>query len=424
MTEQLLQYIWQLRYFNRHELRTSDGENLTIIFPGNLNRNQGPDFLNAKIKVGDTTWAGSIEIHVNSSQWAEHKHSADPNYDNVILHVVWNNDVSLNLSFPVLELQSRVSGLLLARYEEWMYSKSFIPCENSFRMVEPLTWLFWKERLVVERIQQKTVPIRLMLEQNHHHWEETFWRMLAANFGLKVNGDAFSELAASLPLNLLGRHRENLKQLEALLFGQAGLLEDDHVESYPSELKREYEFLAAKYKLNPVKIPVHFLRMRPNNFPTVRLAQLAMLLHQTDKLFAFCRVAGSPVQVLKVLQVGTSFYWEDHFVFGQRSASIPKTLGSTMANFILINTVIPMLFLYGQYHGVQSIKDKSLEWLAMLKPETNVIINGYTKLGMVNSNAADSQALLHLKKHYCDQRRCIECALGNSLLKNPMPNGS
>ncbi len=417
MTERLLQYIWQFQYFNKNELATSEGERLSILNPGTLNTNQGPDFLNARILVNDTIWVGNIELHVHSSQWHDHQHSKDSNYKNVILHVVWMNDVALNLPFPALELQAKISNLLLSRYQELMETKSFIPCEKMIHQVEPIVWISWKERLMIERLQQKAINIAGYLAQNQYHWEETFWWLIARNFGVTVNSDAFEKIARSLPLNILAKHKNQIHQTEAILFGQAGLLENDFQEDYPILLKKEYLFFKKKYKLQSAQIPLHFLRMRPSNFPTVRLAQLSMLIHNSIHLFSTIKEASHLKDVKKLLAVTANDYWHYHYRFDEPTKKREKNLGTQMVDTLIINTVLPLLFAYGQHHKEQVFKDKALSWLEQLNAEKNKITHGFTRLGIENKNALDSQALIQLKHRYCDEKRCLECAVGNKLLR-------
>ncbi len=419
MTERLLQYIWQFQYFNKNELATAEGESLQITHPGNFNTNQGPDFLDAKIKIGKTTWAGSIELHINTSDWKNHKHSGDKNYKNVILHVVWQHDVDLKLPFPTLVLQDKVLKLLLKKYDELMNGQGFIPCEKSIGQVNEITWLSWKERLLVERLQHKSQIVFEYLAKNNNHWEETFWWMIAKNFGAKVNIEAFEKIAQSIPINALAKHKSQIHQVEALLFGQAGLLAGKFAEDYPTLLQREYQLYKSKYNLQPVHAQLFFLRMRPANFPTVRLAQLAMLVHTSLHLFSKIKEAGSVKEIKELLNVTANDYWHYHYMFEEASAFKKKTLGNQMIENILINTVVPVLFAYGLYHNENKYKDKALQWLEKITAEKNAITKGFVLLGVENNNAFDSQALIQLKNEYCNKKKCLDCAVGNKLLKAP-----
>ncbi len=423
MTERLLQYIWQLQYYNKNELATSEGETLSILHAGNINTNQGPDFLDARIKVNATTWSGSIELHIKSSDWKNHKHSSDPNYNNVILHVVWMDDTELNLPFPVLELQPKVSKLLLARYDELMNAKSFIPCEKMIHQAPPIVWIGWKERLLIERLQKKAGNIFSNLAQNNNHWEETFWWLIASNFGATVNSDAFEKIAHSLPLGILAKHKNQLHQTEALLFGQAGLLNGEFIEDYPIMLQKEYVFYKNKYRLQSIQIPLHFLRMRPSNFPTIRLAQLAMLVHQSVHLFSIIKETVLLKDIRKLLSLTANDYWHYHYTFDEPTGFKEKKLGGQMTDTIIINTIVPILFSYGLHHKEQVYKDRALQWLEEIRAEKNSVTNGYSRLGIDNKNAFDSQAFIQLKHFYCDEKRCLECAIGNKLLRPGISEG-
>ncbi|MEO6668047.1 MAG: DUF2851 family protein [Ferruginibacter sp.] len=417
MTERLLQYIWQFQYFNTNNLQTKQLQDLQIIFPGNSNPNQGPDFLNGKIKIDNTTWAGSIELHINSGDWKLHNHSNDKNYNNVILHVVWKDDVDLQLPFPTLELHNKVSKILLKKYEELVHSQYFIPCENHLQEINELVLAKWKESLLVQRLQQKAVYIESLLKKNNQHWEECFWWMLARNLGTKINSDAFEKMAQSISLKILGKHKNQLIQLEALLLGQAGLLTENFDEDYPIMLKKEFRFLQNKYKLKEAYYPLYFLRMRPANFPTIRLAQLAMLIHESSNLFDTIREIQNCTDAENLFKVTANDYWHYHYIFDETSAFKRKSIGKEMIRNILINTVIPMLYAYGYFNNKESFKTKALNWMEQLSPEKNNITKGFETLNIKNKSAFDSQALIHLKHEYCDHKRCLECAIGNNILK-------
>ncbi len=417
MTERLLQFIWQFQYYNKNELVTTGGEQLQVIHPGQHNTNQGPDFLDAKIRMGKTTWAGTVELHHKTTDWVKHQHQRDKNYNNVILHVVWENDKSRN-RIPVLELGNRVPKLLLQRYEELMNASSFIPCERSVHQVRDIIWKSWKERLLAERLMRKAGIVETYLRENNYHWEETFWWLLTRNFGIRINADAFEAIARSIPLKILAKHKEQIHQLEALLFGQAGLLKGKFKEDYPRMLQKEYEFLKRKYRFKSSALPVHFLRMRPDNFPTVRLAQLAMLVSGSSHLFSRIREARSLKDVREWFDVTANDYWHYHYRFNAASSFRKKKPGDQMINNIIINTLVPVLFAYGNYNRDQKCKDRALEWLEKTSAENNTITRGFQQIGIENKNAFDSQALIELKNEYCNKKGCIDCAIGNYLLKN------
>ncbi|MFT3823732.1 MAG: DUF2851 family protein [Chitinophagaceae bacterium] len=418
ITERLLQFIWQFQYFNKNGLCTSAGEPLKIIHGGIFNTSQGPDFVEARIHTGNTLWAGQIELHLQTSLWYQHKHHQDEHYRNVILHVVWEHNTNdLPGNIPVLSLQDRVSKVLLQQYEQWMNAPASIPCSEQLMQIKRIVWLTWKERLLVERMQRKSELVFSYLEQNNHHWEETFWWLLARNFGIKVNADAFEAIARSLPVTLLAKHKKQLQQLEALLLGQAGLLEQRSEDKYVIMLQREYHFYQKKYSLQHTGPGVLFLRMRPGNFPPVRLAQLAMLVHQSEHLFSKIKETRSIQDVKSLLNVTAGDFWHYHYTLENTSAYKPKKLGDAMTDNIIINTIVPVLFAYGHLHNDEVFKERALRWLEALAPENNTITASFTKLGCTNQNAFDSQALIELKNNYCNTRRCLDCAAGNAILK-------
>ncbi len=417
MTEKLLQYIWQFQHFNRDGLVTDKSEVIQVIHPGQLNHNQGPDFLDARIKIGNTILAGSVELHLKTSDWHKHNHSNDINYKNVILHVVYKNDEPRATILPLLELESRISNLLLQKYEQLMVNNNFIACSNSISGVKELTWIAWKDRLLAERLTRKSKKVFEFLEQTNYHWEETFWWLLAGNFGIKVNTDAFEELAKSIPINILTKNKTQIHQVEALLFGQANLLNSVFKDDYLQLLQKEYEFLKKKYNLKPIHTPVHFLRMRPGNFPTVRLAQLSMLVCNSSHLFSKILEATAISEIIHLLSITANDYWHYHYQLDEISDYKPKKLGENMINNVIINTVVPMLFAYGMHHKNEEYKNKALQWMSQLRAETNTITAGFKNIQLQNKNAFDSQCYIELKTQYCDSKRCLECAVGNGILK-------
>jgi len=421
MTERLLQFIWQFQYYNKNELTTIANEPVQIISHGVFNYNQGPDFTNAKVKIADTVWAGSIELHIKTSNWDKHKHEGDKNYNNVVLHVVWEHDHKARQvpNVPVLELKSRISKILLQRYEGLMNNSSFIPCEESINIVKEITWHSWKERLLAERLFRKSTIVDQFLQESNYHWEESFWWLLARNFGIKVNASSFEAVAKSVSTIILAKHKNQIHQLEALLFGQAGLLEGSFVEDYPKLLQREYRFLQTKYKLKPVHEPVYFLRMRPGNFPTIRLAQLATLINQSSHLFSRIKEAGSMKEIRNRFGLPANDYWHYHYRFDEESSFKKKNIGNRMIDNIIINTIVPVLFAYGNYNNDTRYKLKALAWLEETDAEKNTITKGFELIHIENKNAYDSQALIELKNEYCDNRKCLDCAVGNYLLKKP-----
>lgn len=417
MTEQLLQYIWRFQYYNKSSLLTEAGERLQIIHPGTYNNNQGPDFLNAKIKIDNTIWAGSIELHLKTSHWQSHGHDGDENYSNVILHVVFDNDGVQN-KLPILSLKDKIAGSLLHRYRHLMESRQFIACQNIVQSVSALTIASFTERLIAERLTRKSKIVFEYLQQNQQHWEESFWWLLAKNFGTKVNADAFEAIAKSISINILARHKNQVIQLEAILLGQAGLLQQPLEDAYAVLLQKEYQFLSAKYNLKPIAFPVHFLRMRPGNFPTVRLAQLAALVSQSAHLFSKIVEEPSLQKVKQWFTVEANDFWHYHYRLTDASVFKKKNLGADMIDNIIINTIVPVLFAYGLAHNNQAMQDKSLLWLQQTSAENNTIIKGFKSLDFHIPSAFHSQALIELYNNYCEPKKCLQCSIGNSLLKN------
>lgn len=418
MTERLLQYLWQFQYYNKQSSILDNGDTFQVIHPGRYNTNQGPDFLEAKIKIEDTLWVGHVELHLRTSDWFRHAHHFDRIYDNVVLHVVWENDLpESDTRIPVFSLQSKVPLMLLEQYEHWMKNGGFIACGNQLRDVSRIIWISWRERLLAERMQRKSAAVFSFLLQSNQHWDETFWWLLARNFGAVLNFEPFEAMAKSLPLNLLARYRNKLPVLEALLLGQCGLLEGEFSAEYPAMLQREYLHIKTKFQLQPVRQSVHFLRTRPVNFPTIRLAQLAKLIHGSTHLFAYIKDTVQLNDVRNWLAVTASEFWDHHYTFHKSSAYRCKKLGNQMIDTLIINTVVPVLFAYGSLHNEEQYKNRALNWLDELEPEMNAITSGYADLGIVNKSACDSQALLELKSRYCDPRKCLDCAVGNALLK-------
>lgn len=421
LTERLLQFIWQFQYFNTTSLFTTAGEVLQVLQAGAFNTNQGPDFSGAKVKIGDTIWAGNIELHILASDWLKHQHQTDERYQNVILHVVWENDKDItdrnrNI-IPTLVLAPLVSKLMLTHYEKLMHSEGFVPCQAYLPVLSKLGWENWLERMLVERLQKRSALIFQKLEQNQNHWESVFWQVLARNFGVPVNSDAFESIAQSIPVSILAKQKNSVQQLEALFLGQSGLLEKENKDPYVLLLQREYSFVKNKYGLNTAAVKPIFLRMRPANFPTVRLAQLAMLIHQSEHLFSKMLEAKNSDEMIRSLNVTANDFWHYHYQLEQATDYKPKVLGDQMVENIVINTVVPVIFAYGLYHNNQVYKDKALEWLMQLQAEKNRVIRSWNSFGVLSENALLTQGLLELKKHYCDMRKCLDCAVGNKVLK-------
>lgn len=422
MQEDLLHFAWRLKRFNLSDLHTTDGQSIDILQFGEINRHAGPDFLNARIRIGNTLWAGNIEMHLKASDWDVHRHGEDRSYDNVVLHVVLEEDRTITRpsgeKIPCLELKKRIPNRVSRIYKSLLNNEYWIPCQHQFFYVTPGIKQLWLDRLLVERLESKTEHMLRQLEINKYDWELTFYQLLARNFGMKVNSDVFEQLARSLPLPVLQGYKNRLFQLEALLFGQAGMLEADFSDEYPRKLQKEYLFLKHKHHLSP--IPGHqwkFLRMRPANFPTIRIAQFAMLIHQSTHLFSKMLAAENIVELEHMFALKISNYWRDHYTFGKSSKSRQKTLGKTAIHLLVINTIAPLLFLYGSWKKEEKFKDRALQLLEELPAEKNHVIEQWKTLGLHIDSAYTSQALLQLKHHYCDQKACLQCAVGSALLK-------
>ena len=422
MREDLLHFVWRTQRFVFDDLVTTTGEVVEIEHLGNHNVNAGPDFLSAKVRIGDTLWAGNVEMHLKSSDWIKHEHSDDSAYDTVILHVVLEEDIPVfrknGSRIPCIELKKRISEKLSKTYLKLINSEYWIACQHHFNDVSDLKKMLWLDRVLVERLKKKTEIIEALLKENNYHWEEVFYRILARNFGVKVNSDAFEQLARVTPISYLAKHKNNLFQLEALLFGQSGLLSGALEEDYPIRLKKEYDFLKKKYKLSPLSEQQwKFMRMRPANFPTVRIAQFAQLVCQSVHLFSKVLEIKTIEEFERLFSVEPSPYWLTHYLFDKESPKRSKKLGKTAIHLIIINTIVPFLFLYGNTRNEEAYKQTAFRLLEALKPEKNSIINGWRKLGMEPQSAYQTQALIHLKNEYCNRKKCLECSIGAAILK-------
>lgn len=423
-SEDLLHYIWKFRLYNAANLFTVNGEVLQIISPGIHHHHAGPDFQNAKVKIGETLWAGNVEIHILASDWMRHEHQFDAAYNNVILHVVYKNDLEIvnqaGFVMPVLVLEDRVSDELLRRYQNLMFTnQENFPCEKIINRVDGFTLQNWLDRMLAERLEEKSVHVIQLLKLLNGDWEEVFYQLLASNFGFKINALPFELLAKSLPLSILSKYRFNLMQTEALLFGQAGFLNDEIDDVYYLSLQKEYRFLQQKYKL--VALEKHlwkFLRLRPLNFPTVRIAQFAALMHRQHRFLADI-IKTDDLENIHALFTGInpSAFWLEHYQFGKKSKPISKNLGKTSVENILINTVSVLLFAFGKQSQMETQVAKAFKILENLPCENNFIISSFITAGIKVGSASNSQAVIELKNNYCDYKRCLECGIGNKLLK-------
>lgn len=423
-TEDFLHYIWKFRLFERENLQTTDGDELEIFSAGLHNSDSGPDFHNARIRIGETVWAGNVEVHLSASDWQKHGHTHDGAYDNVILHVVYRNDVPLFLpngrKVPTLELLSRISEELYTKYHKLVFgNQSFIPCEAGIATVDGLTMQNWLTRVLVERMEKRSANVTAALELNKGDWEETFYQFLAANFGFKVNALPFELMAKSLPQLILAKNKNNPMQIEALIFGQAGFLAGEFKDDYPLKLQKEYEYLRKKYNLKPIENHLwKFMRLRPQNFPTIRLAQFAALIVQSNHLLSKI-LEIKEVKTLRGLftEIKVNEYWEDHYRFDAESKPSSKNMGDGSVDILLLNTVALFLFSYGKQHQQQYYISRSLKLLENLPAEKNNIITDFVNLGVKIDTAFESQALLELKNNYCNYKKCLQCGVGNKILK-------
>lgn len=420
MQEKLLQSVWQYSLYNPGSLVTDNGETITIIHPGRYNTNAGPDFLEAKVRIGDTTLVGHVELHINTSDWNKHGHDNDGAYQNIILHVVYNNDKGRVVAHtPVLELAQHIPAQILEKHEAFIKAHSSIPCASQLPGVKDITKESWLTRMLAERWEEKLVTWKELLDASAGDWRNLlYWRM-AYNFGFKVNATPFQMLAQSLPLNVLAKHRESLLQIEALLFGQAGMLEEDFKDDYPNALKKEYAYFRQKYKLQPIATHLwKFMPLRPANFPTIRIAQFAALVHKSVHLFSQVIETHTIKEIVPLLQVSASEYWQTHFVFDELVAAMEKKLGQSSIENIIINTIAPVQFLYAGRQGDETLQEKALQLLDTIPAERNHILDMWIENGWKPQNATQSQAMLQLFNNYCSRKRCLECSIGLSIIRS------
>jgi hypothetical protein len=421
ITEELLYYVWKSRSFDQQDLRTTNGDEIKILQPGIQNYDSGPDFSNARLQIGETVWAGHVEMHVYSSDWHKHGHQSDDAYRNVILHVVFDHDKEIARStgelIPVLELKSRIPKHLMQNYFQLIEAQLDIPCEKVIHQADLSKFSIWKYRLVVQRLERKTAFAKEILEVSKGDWEEVLYRSLCKYFGGKVNTPGFEALAARLPYLVIHKNKHQPKAIEALLFGVAGFLEAEHRDEYYRELKTEFSFLRKKYKLEAIPaVNWKFSRMLPAGFPTIRLAQLAALLLKNDNLFSQIKNASSIPQLYKLFDVQINSYWDTHYHFGKSSEKKIKNPGKEFQNILLINAVVPVIFNYGKYTGEEQYIEKAIDILEKIKAENNHIVKKWKELGFVTQNAFDSQSLIELRKEYCYHKKCLQCVIGNSLI--------
>jgi len=422
MKEEFLHFLWQYKLFTKANLTSVKGGVIEVLDSGSYNTNSGPDFLNSKLKINDQLWVGNVEIHIKSSDWYAHHHEKDVNYDAVILHVVWEYDTDVfmknNHPLPTVELQRLVQEDVLVNYRElFLKEQRWIPCEKQIAEINSFLLNNWLERLYFERLENKSVVIKELLQKSNNDYEAVLFQLLAKNFGLKVNGVAFLELAQSFNFSVLRKVRFDEEQLSALLFGQAGFLADEVEDSYYQQLQKEYTYLQHKYRLRAMaKHRFQFFRMRPNNFPTVRIAQLVALYNKNQSLFSRLMDVNRIEYFYSLFTIEVNEFWKTHYTFESESKKSVKRLTKSFIDLLIINTIIPLKFVYEQTRGEVN-EEGLLQLIKELKPENNSIISKFLELKIKVNNAFESQALLELKNNYCAKQKCLQCAIGNSLLR-------
>ena len=423
MDEAFLNYVWKYRLL-KSTLFTTDGLELIVHSPGEVNTDSGPDFFNSDIQIGNIRWVGNVEIHTKASDWYLHKHHLDKAYNNVVLHVVYENDKDVLLEngnkLHVLEVKSFIRDGVLERGLNLLHSSQsgIISCIKSLENIQSFYFSTYFEKLVVERLERKSGVVDSVLSQCAGSWESCCYIMFAKYFGGKTNSLPFEMLAKSIPIQLYSKLQTSEFQIEALLFGQSGLLEIEYSDNYPCELKKEYDYLKKVYNLTPIDGSMwKFFRIRPNGFPTLRISQFAMLLKESRNLFSKLLEAKTPDELMAYFDVSTSDYWTTHYHFDKESVKSEKRIGRSFANMLIINAWIPLLFHYGAKHGMQSCKDLALQLLEKADVESNATIKTWCSAGLKPKTAFESQALLELHEEYCKTKRCLECNIGYKVLK-------
>lgn len=421
MKEDFLHHVWQFKKFDIANLKTTKGESIQILNSGQYLQLAGPDFFNSQIIIGNQKWAGNVEIHLKSSDWYVHNHEKDSNYDSVILHVVWEHDVPIfrkdNSEIPTLELKEYVALSDLHKYQSLVNQKSWIYCENELQNVDQFVFKNWQERLFFERLERKANLIFELLETSNHDWEAVLFCLLVKNFGLNTNGEMFYKIAKSIPFSVVRKESFSLESLESLLLGQANLLSHDFQDSYARELQKSYHYLVQKHQLREKVVgSVEFFKHRPDNFPTIRLAQLASLYFHQKNLFSLVMNCSSIYELYQVFNVGVSAYWETHYNFDRESSKKMKKLSKSFVDLLVVNTIIPLQFAYARSRQKEITQDL-IDLANSIPSEKNVIIDKFKTFGIASENVYESQALLQLKKEYCDLKKCLDCAVGHFILK-------
>jgi hypothetical protein len=422
MKEDFLHYLWKFKKFDTLNLKTSNQEEITISSVGQYLELAGPDFFNAQITIGNQKWAGNVEIHLKSSDWYIHHHEKDAGYENVILHVVWEHDSEIyrsnNTEIPVLELKNYVSTATVNNYQNLLSPKSWIFCEKQLKEIPQFALINWQERLFFERLERKSKPILELLQSTNNDWEAVLFCLLAKNFGLNTNGDIFLKIAQSILFSVIRKECFEVENLEALLFGSAGLLDVEKEDNYFKDLKFRYFYLLHKYQIEKSCIePVQFFKHRPDNFPTIRLSQLANLYHKQQNLFSKISELNSLKAIYEIFSVSVAPYWQTHYQFDKESPKKKKALSQSFLDLIVLNTIIPLQFAYGKSQG-KEVSEDLINILNDVKAEKNSIIDKFSSFGLKPKNAFETQSLLQLKNEYCNKSKCLDCAIGMELLKS------
>ncbi|MFD2564644.1 DUF2851 family protein [Aquimarina rubra] len=423
MNEDLLHYVWKYEKFDFSNLKTTNSLPIVLQRVGDHNEmNSGPDFFNAQLIIDNQKWAGNVEIHIKSSDWYVHHHESDPAYDNVILHVVWEDDMDVfrkdNSVIPALQLKDYMDETIISRYQKLFRTKNkcWIQCEKQIFEVSDFTIFNWQERLYLERLEQKSELITALLKNSSNDWETVLFKLLAKNFGLKINSDAFLSLANSFDFSVVRKCSAHAEQLEALFYGQADLLNYDSDILYVQELLKHYKFLKNKFKLtNKGVLPFQFFRLRPSNFPTIRISQLANLYCNNQQLFSKVIRTNNLIEFYELFDITASDFWKTHYTFDKESSGRNKTLTKSFIHLILINTIIPLKFIYAKSQG-RDVSEEIFGLISQLPPEKNTITDKFSSFGVAIEDALHSQSMIQLKNKYCDQKACLKCAIGNYLL--------
>ena len=419
--EKLLHYVWKHKLYLSNNLKTIDGISLEIIDSGLPNSDSGPDFFNAKIKLDGKLWAGNIEIHTKSSDWYNHKHNENEAYNSVILHVVETID-QLNIKDSsgriIPQWILNIPQSIKENYHYLLHADTNIPCLNRLFDIPQIYMNDWLSALLLERLERKSIQISNLLEQNNNDWNEVFYITLSRNFGFGINNEAFERLAKNLPLKYILKHSDSQIQTEALFLGQAGLLDSETIENdYYSLLQEEYQFLSKKYNLKSLDAPIFkSLRIRPNNFPHIKIVQLSGMIRQQSHIFSRLLEEDKLKDFQSLFDTEIHEFWNTRYHFEKESSYRPKKLSLSTINILIINTVVPILFAYGQKKQNERFIDKAIELLESIKPENNFIIHLFENRGINVQHAGDSQALIQLKREYCEQKKCIFCRIGHKLL--------